>query len=468
MPEYINKIIFSVVLFSLIVFGRVAIGKKEADVWRVVGKVPVSIVRDMIDTPTYYIIRQTHEPFFRSDDLQNFTSRIIKRWHRSVDSRNFVFYPDTSLRFNREEPLTREIFESQLSSVTARFGVEYKLVGFQDRVEVSFPSPQLRYLYFLTWYENAPAIRSGDIEYGLGEFFVSHYGADKVVMERKRKVSNGYNRIIYLNYTGDKDPNLQDRRVQDFNTLSLFQQPEWLRNEYAGYKNPDPRSIALLINHPNRKVRRMLYNCLDVSSFRKAFVPKRKEFYDIATVLPVGIPGAKAGLPEQTCRATGAATAGELVLINQRSDNAETLPTYLEDLRRKTGLKIKTKKMNYEELVALINDRRRKPFSYNLYQVTLDTFRPDYNVFFEYSSGEKSVLDYRPKEAEELFSALLSKEEPEAKVRIAKELAEKLASEYMVLPLYQTHTYIYYPKKIKNLAVGSSFTQYPEIAEFRW
>lgn len=463
-----NKIVFSVIFLLLLAYGWQVIAKREADVWRVIGKVPSAIVRDTIDTPTYYIIRQTHEPFFRSDDLQNFTSRIIKRWHRSVDSRNFVFYPDTSLRFNREEALTREIFEAQLSSVTARFGAEYKLVGFPDRIEISFASPQRRYLYFLTWYENAPAIRSGNIEYGLGEFYISNFGLDKVVMERKRRVSNGYNEIFYLNYVGDKDPNLQDWRVQDFNLLSSYQQPEWIRHEYVGYKNPDPRSIVLLINHPDRKVRRLLYNCLNVSEFRSAFIPSRKEFHDIATVLPVGIPGAKAGLPEQSCSAADSGMAGEILLINQRSDNDETLPAYLGDLRRRTGLRIKAKKMKYDETAALINGRLRKPFSYNLFQIILDTFRPDHKAFFEFTCGEKSALDYRPKETEELFSGLLNTEEPDARVRIATELAAKLGSEAMLLPLYQTYSYIYYPKKIKNLAMGSSFTQYPEIAEFRW
>lgn len=115
-----------------------------------------------------------------------------------------------------------------------------------------------------------------------------------------------------------------------------------------------------------------------------------------------------------------------------------------------------------------MNDRRRKPFSYNLFQIMLDTFRPDHNVFFEDICGEKSTLDYRPQKAEELFSDLLRAEKPDSRMRIAKELAAVVASEGMLLPLYQTYSYIYYPKKIKNLSVGSSFTQYPEIAEFRW
>lgn len=346
MPKKRDKIIFTAVLISLLACGWFLTAKKEEDVWRVVGKVPAAILRDSIDTPTYYIIRQTHEPFFRSDDLQNFTSRIIRKWNRSVDNRKFIFYPDTSLRFNREEALTRETFESQLSSVTARFGAEYELAGFQDRVEVTFSSPQSQYLYFLTWYENAPAVKKGNIEYGLGEFYISYFGADKVVMERKHPVSNGYNKIVYLDYTGDKDPNLLDRRVQDFNLLSSYQQPEWIRTEYAGYKNPDPRAIVLLINHPDREARRMIYNCLDIPGFRSAFIPSRKEFHDIASVLPVGIPGGVAGLPEQSCRAAAARSAGEIVLINQRSDNGETLPVYLENIRLHTGLDIKTRKMN--------------------------------------------------------------------------------------------------------------------------
>lgn len=440
----------------------------EDRVWRVVGMVPPSIIRETIDTPTYYIIRQTHEPFLRFEDLQNYTSKILLDWRRSADYRKFVFYPDLTLKFNKDERLTKEIFYEQLSSVTARFGADFKLYSASDSVTVEFPAPQRQYLYFLTWYENAPAIRRGNFEYGLGAFYISSYSQDKIVMERKRKVRNGYNRVEFLNYLGDKDPNLQDRRIQDFNLLSAEQQPEWIKAAYLGVKNPDPRSVVLLINHPDREVRKRLYNCIDVRKFRGAFFGKTKEFYDIATVLPVGIPGARAGLPRQECARGAGPVPGNISLINLRSDNADTLPEFIRNLKRDTGINIVENRMEYKDLVQLLNDPKHDPYWYNIFQIYLDTFRPDYKVFFEYTSGKKTFLGLRSSAAEELFSSLLKAEDFWSQTDIAEKLAEKIGQEGLVLPLCQTYSTVYYPNKIKNILIGNGFRQYPEVADLRW
>lgn len=441
---------------------------KGEKVWRVVGMVPPAIVRETIDTPTYYIIRQTHEPFLRFEDLQNYTSRVLKDWRRSADYRRFIFYPDTSLKFNAKDQLTKEIFEEQLSSVTARFGRDFKLTSTPDSVTVEFQSPQKQYLYFLTWYENAPAIRRGGMEYGLGEFYFTEYTPDKIVMRRKRKVSNGYNQIEFLNYTGEGDPKLQDRRIQDFNLLSAEQQPKWIRDEYAGFKNPDPRSVVLLINHPDRKVRELLYNCVDVKSFRGAFFGKTREFHDIATVLPAGIPGAKTGLPSQDCRRIKMRYDKPVSLINLRGDNFDTLPPFLAGLERETGVRITENRMEYRDLVKILNDPGREPYWYNLFQIYLDTFRPDYKVFFEYTSGEKTFLGFRSQEPEKLFERLLKADDFQAQTDTAKKLSDILGVEAMVLPLFQTYSTAYYPADVKNIVVGTGFRQYPEIADFRW
>ena len=86
--------------------------KTGDDVWRVIGEIPPSISREKgIDTSTYYIIRQTHEPLFRCDDLQNYTSRVLKSWGRSVDYRKYSFYPDTSRKFTAQAAFSEEYFK---------------------------------------------------------------------------------------------------------------------------------------------------------------------------------------------------------------------------------------------------------------------------------------------------------------------------------------------------------------------
>lgn len=464
-----NKIAIAAICLGAIIFLFISVRKSEEVAWGVIGEIPPSINTDKgIDTSTYYIVRQTHEPLFRCDDLQNYTSLILKNWYRSADCKRFVFYPDTSLKFNKVERLTEEYFTDFVRSITTRYGADFNLTGTTDSVTVEFKEPQKKYLYFLTWYENAPAIRSGNIEYGLGKFYVASYTRDKIVFIRKQQVRDGYNKIVFYNYTGDDDQVLHNRKIQDFNLLSPFQQPEWIKKEYAGIKNPDPRTIVLLINHPDKETRKKLYNCLNVAQFRKAFVPKRNEFYDVKTVLPVGIPGAKPGLPDQFCQEGKTIWTGGISLINQRDDNQEPLAEYLRGFHQRTGIRIITKAIDYQDLIKIIKNPKRKPYSYNMLQIILDTFRPDHKVFFEYTSGPKSFLDITLPEVEKLFRELLLADGLDSQTKIAENLADKLGQEGMILPLYQTYSTIYYPREIKNIIVGKGFTQYPEVADFRW
>jgi len=232
-------------------------------------------------------------------------------------------------------------------------------------------------------------------------------------------------------------------------------------------RNPEPRSAVLLINHPDRSVRQELYNCINIDEFRAAFFAGNASFFDISTVLPVGIAGAKPGLPRQTCSALHASASGDISLINLRGDNAKALREYLEELHKRTGIRITEKKMAYRDIARLINDSHRKPYSYNLFQIYLDTFRPDHKVFFEYTSGERSFLDFRVSSAERLFSELLKSKDFSDETSIAIRLAGVLAEEAMVLPLYQTYSEVYYPKEIKNIVLGKGFWQYPEIADLK-
>lgn len=64
----------------------------------------------------------------------------------------------------------------------------------------------------------------------------------------------------------------------------------------------------------------------------------------------------------------------------------------------------------------------------------------------------------KTEETEESMDMLLS---------LVDQLNTELAAAAVVLPLYQVVRTFYYPKHIKNLVVGRSFLEYPEIAALR-
>jgi len=284
---------------------------------------------------------------------------------------------------------------------------------------------------------------------------------------RKEPVPHGYNRIVVHAFQGPGDPNLQNRNISDFNRISSYFQPDWIKKEYLGFNNLELKSVNLVINHSDSGTRRLIYDCLDVGEFRRAFAPQRKDFYDVQTLLPLGAYGARPGKPQQACGRAGGRLAGRsapIVLMNQQKDNEAQLSAFAEDFRKKTGLKLGITQPPAQKIVEMLHARKH---DYNLAVVVAGTHNWDYDAFFEYYAGERSYYDSVPGEIKRLYGDLKAAA-PEQKPARAAKLADELAARAMVLTLYQTSVRIYYPGSIKNFLVGRGFLETPEIGEFRW
>ncbi|HBB66322.1 MAG TPA: hypothetical protein DCZ93_03265 [Elusimicrobia bacterium] len=425
-------------------------------------------VRRAAETATYYIIKQTHEPLFRRDDGQNYSSRLLKSWGRDISARQYSFCPDSSLSFDVKRYFDPEYFQGYLAGVTKKYNSEFKIGREGERFTVTFPAPQKGYLDFLTLYENAPTVvQSPGIEAGLGQFYVRSLSSEKIVLLRKAKVSDGYNEIILNEFDPSKGEKYEYAKMSDFNKLSSFDVPQEVSQNYLGFNNVQLRSDVVMINHPDRETRRQVYNCLDVDKFRKAFFPQKKEFYDVKTVLPVGVPGAAPGRPEQACvrRAGAKGKKREIVLYNHRSGNSAQLEKFAAEFNSLSGLTLKIVACTPQELVRVLH---KAPRPFNLTVLGLDTVYPDYLTFFDCFVREDGYFDFKLPRIAALYAKLEREADPDLKLALVKELLGELSKEAVVLPLYQNIKRFYYPKKIKNLNIGRGFMEFPDVADFRW
>lgn len=443
-----------------------------ADEWGVlIGALPKSVhLKNASDTPTFYIVRQTHEPLFRQDDGQNYSSRLLKRWSRSPRSMEYVLCPSEGISFDKTEPFTPERFFLYLSSVTAVYDPTGRVELRDGCAGVRFASPRPGYLDFLARYENAPSIETGkNAEAGLGRFYVESLNADRIVLKRKEYAANGYNRIVLHEYKGPGDPLLESRNISDFNKLSDFQQPGWIRREYAGFNNIEMRVSALAINIADVKVRDAVYNCMETEKFRRAYLPDKSNFLDVRQVLPLGISGGAAGKPSQACTpARRRVLNGKtIVLANPYKTNQKQLSDFSDWLLRETGLRLIVKNYDPRNLVSELKDPRRSK-TFDLLVMVADTVRPEYAPFFEYYLGPESALDRASRELKEGYQSLLAADGLGQKREIAVDLADRLEKGAWVLPICQTSSRLHYPGRIKNIEVGRGFSEYPEVADLRW
>lgn len=456
-------------ILLLLAAGSAAAGlsRKNTGTWTVlVPDIPARILLDGSNSTMIYVVKQTHLPLFRKEDGQNYTSDVLRSWSRDLESRKYVFCPDQSLGFDGRRRFDLAYFSGYLREVTAKYSGDFVQTEAAGCAAVEFRVPRRGYLDYLSLYSNSPSVPGGGAyDVGLGPFEIVSLEKDRITLARKKTVANGYNRIVIGAYRGEKDPRLAENSGTDYNNLSVVDKPAWLDRAYAGFENLELRSANLVINHNDPEVRRFLYNCIDVREFRSAFMPKRKDFSDLGTVLPMGIPGARPGLPAQSCRAYSGKLKAPILLLNHRDDNEVPLAAFVRNFLAKTGVKLTVAKVSASELVAALNSPRHP---YNLAVINVDTMNADYKYFFKDFAEKEGFLSGFDPGLRSVYLSMLKEDDPETKTRLAVRLAEGLGEQGCLLPLYQNTRTLYYPGKIKNLKVGSGFLEYPEVAEFRW
>ncbi len=419
-----------------------------------------------IETGTFYILKQTHEPLFRKDDGENYSSRLLKKWERSVSSDRYLFCPDDSYKFDDGTPFGLEYFEGYIRRVTSGYADRFQSERAGACILIKFQGSRKGYLDFLTKYENSPTIKNkAGAETGLGPFRIKNFKDGQAVLERKVRTSNGYNEIVLREFKSPDDAAFKSVKASDYNHIPIAAMPAWLKDEYQGFDTVELQTNNLIINSPEKKVRSFVYNCFDIDKFRRAFFPDKRDTYDAATVLPLGVPGARFGRPEQACSPLGHGVKRSIILLDHIANNRETLRVFSEELRRKTGVELKVIGCTPAELVAALH---KKPRGYDLIVVAVDAVQPEYSLFFEYFVKEDGFLDIELPHLKSLYGDLVLEKDESVRSRIASDMADELAKEFVDLPLSQNVRRLYYPRGIKNLEIGTGFLEYPEVADFRW
>lgn len=417
------------------------------------------------DVPLY-ILKQTHEPLLRKDDGQNYTSRLLSGWRRSIDSSRYTFCPNEGLGFDPEHPFTADSLKSHLSVVTAKYFKEYSVANKGGCVEVSFKQGRRGYMDFLTRYENSPTLKiSGTVELGLGAYKVESVEKTRIVMRRKEFRRDGYNRIAVYEAAMDPQSDLLREDLSDFNRISWKEIPADLSRRFISFENIPLKTGVLVLTSPDRKLREAVYNCLDISEFRAAAFPHKKNFKDIASILPVGVPGGIAGKPAQACSSAMRQEGRTAVLGTLARNKGGRLERVFSRFYETTGIKVAVKYYSAQDLVATLYSR---PHPYDMVAISFSVVQPEYETFFKDFVAKDGFVDYDLPDVAAMLGDLRRSEDEHETTEVAGRIAAAMKAKAMLLPLYQDVKTFYYPADIRNMTVGRGFTEYPEVADFRW
>lgn len=412
-----------------------------------------------------YILKQTHEPFFRSDRDDNIFSNILTHWERTPDDTHFTFCPNQTLSFDKKQSFTPQFVAEYLQKIAATHDLQVSIRIASDCVALVGDKPLPQLLHMLSDYEFAPSVASDNpkIEFGLGPYFVKQLTEKEVVLERKQPRSDGYNVIRFINYTGKGMSELSDRTIEDFNRVYVEDLPDWLQHEYEKYDVSLLQSINLLINIPSAPIREAIYHCMDIQQLRAAFMPHQQHFADIATVLPIGMAGAVVGRAPQHC-ALANKLQQHVSFLNWKPDNIEPLTRVFADFEKRTGITITMHASSPTALLAAVNE---KPHPYELTIVAIDAVKADYSAFFGYLiDGKRSLHDIGLPSATAICQQAIDGVDGTTN-RTVDQCNAELANAAILLPLYQEVRSFFYPKSLKHIEIGKNFLEYPEIGDIR-
>lgn len=420
------------------------------------------------EVPTYtaaYVGRQTHEPYFRFDENRQVTSKVLVHYESTIDFKAFVLCPDTRLRFSESEFLTATDVQSSLSRLKPKSN-EIVKTEFGDCVRAEFAKPNRRFFQTLSEFSYAASRASKDPRFtlGLGPFAIKSFTDSQIVLERKPWTQGRFDRIELVAMNDLRKENIPAGDFEDFNMLAEPWLPEKVTKTYQQYSITKNALTVLMLHMTDERLRQRIFHCVDIGALREISFYSVRDPLEVATLLPLGIRGAKAGLPLQNCPSKPMNYSGRpLRLLNYFPERHSQMAAYAQRLSKRTGIPIEVKAVDAKQVVQMVAEDKA---GYDLAIIALTGEHWTAESFLENFFGETKMHRYTPGAWEREFEEVLGLADPAERDRRAIALADKVMKAAFALPVGQLRKMLYYPKELSVPFGGNSY-EYPEVDKIK-
>jgi hypothetical protein len=464
------RVLFNAFIAAIVIFTGCTAKESDERTWRVVMMGSSKSIKP--DVAHYslvsYILKQTHEPLFRYDSDHRIISRILHSWERSPDYKTFNLCLNPAAKFEHDLPFQIDDLIAALNKSTslkiAKFQA-YKKESAMDCLRITLSLSQPKFFDSLTGLETAPsrATKNPAYEIGLGPYRVDQLSENEIILVRKTSDPKiKFNRIEIRNIEGMTAEELNDRRIDDFNLITMDRIPDWVKKEFTVYPVAPLEVYVMLINVADKNVRKVLYNCLSVLELRDAFFKVEKTaLHEVGSFVPVGVRGAKLGPVKQECSDLKASTKRPLKLLNWKPKQHQPLSEVFTKLEKATGLKVEVEDGTLADIAHKVVDLHS---GYDLVIISLANDRAVQSDYLEmFLDPSKRAVMGGPKEIERAYLRLKTLSDERQVDQESDRLNRWVLAEYLGLPLFQPIHQTYYPSHLKSVQFGNSFSEYPEI-----
>jgi len=457
-----NRLNLSIFISVLIV---AACTTKQNRTWKVLTMGSTTEIKPAVSQHDLvsYILTQTHEPLFHYDQDHRVTSRILEKWSRSDDYKSFTLCPKKDVKFDESQQLNNKDLERVIADTWKK---ETQYISKEENacLLINFKEPHKNFYEILSNLSKAPTRPTKDphIEVGLGPFKAVSLSNEEIVLVRKTPdARKKFDKIIFKNIETMTPEQINDRSIQDFNMVTQSKLPDWVPLEYSNYPVASLEEYILLINHPDLRVRKAIYNCLNVNSVRKAYF-HTKVFHEVGSLFPTGIRGAIPSKVSQKCEVGGQiAIKKPLIFANWRPEHKEDLIKLFSDFRQKTGLVVVPENITLAEMTHKLIDLHS---GYDLMIVSVKNEQAQMSDFLEvFADPSKRVLSFGFHTLESKYRQMIELPEGPEQDKLGAEISAEVLAKALALPLFQPVTQTFYPKNLKSVQFGSTFNEYPEV-----
>lgn len=418
-----------------------------------------------------YILKQTHSPVFFKDRFGSYQSNILSRWHKNLDDNFLYLCIDRPKFFSPDKYFDIDGLKNLVKMVTAKEGLSVTINSTEKNcINIELNAEATKLLVAMSELENAPTARSSDERYelGLGEFKVTEFSVEKIVLNRKLMLDDHFNIIEFIKIDGPNDKNLAALDFNDYNLIGEDLIPKEVRKNFRSVTTTTLKSNVLLLNIRDKNIRRAIFSCVDSIALSRVLYGKRFVGLNSSSLIPRGMEGAQTISKKSQCvpYTSRNSKTPSITFITWRSDNESAIQDEVEKLGRRAGVSIKTEFYSYTELTDILYHHKDR---FNLLPITIDTKNGSFSQLFEsFGSPEKSLLSFTVASVRREFQKLRqSQTNSGTQKTIANTLNNEILSQALAVPLFQPIKTYYYPPNIDEIFLGDDFLDFPQVARFK-
>lgn len=408
-----------------------------------------------------YIIRQTHEPYFRMDENRQVTSKVLRHFENSFDFKSFTLCPNPEWKFSETEPFSTEDIKVSLRKLTSKLS-EVTLPNVGRCVRAEFDKPKRRFYQILSNLFKSPSRVAKDPRYalGLGPFAIKSFTKDKMVLERKPWTSGRFDKIELTLVPENRRENLPEEGYEDYNLFPETWIPEKIKKEYKAYAVSN-RIMGLMFIHVNdERLRKRLFHCADIPALNSFYQSYARPPLETANLFPIGIRGARPGPPVQNCPPRPMKYTGKpLRMLNMYPALQAQLAGWAAGLTKRTGIPIEVVETDGEGLTKFVAEDKS---GYDVAFIASGSDDSEPAAHLEAFLGKSKVYRYTPRAWDLEYEQILEIENTAERERRAIEMGERLLKAAVALPLGQGRKMLYYPKDL-SMPLGGNAFEFPEV-----